>query len=125
MFVIKNDKSIHLTRGDIASVIVSANTQDGEEYTFQTGDVVRLKVVARNDYSTTVLEKSVSVESPGTSVTISLTNDDTTIGDVINKPVDYWYEIELNPETQPQTIIGHDESGARIFRLYPEGKESA
>ena len=54
---------------------------------------------------------------------ISLNKEDTTIGDIINTPIDYWYEVQLNPETNPQTIIGYDENGAKIFRLYPEGVE--
>lgn len=41
---------------------------------------------------------------------------------MVNKPTDFWYEVELNPDTAPQTIIGYDkETGAKIFRLYPEG----
>ena len=57
------------------------------------------------------------------SVTINLTKEDTKIAEIINKPVDYWYEIEMNPDTEPQTIIGYDEDGEKIFRLYPEGSE--
>ena len=52
---------------------------------------------------------------------IYLDEEDTKIGEVIAKPRDYWYEVELNPEIQPQTIIGYDEDGAKVFRLYPEG----
>jgi len=50
-------------------------------------------------------------------------NDVGKIGDVINKPTDYWYEIEINPETKPQTIIGYDENGEKILKLYPEGSD--
>lgn len=39
--------------------------------------------------------------------------------------MDYWYEVELNPETEAQTIIGYDEDGPKIFRLYPEGDDEA
>ena len=46
------------------------------------------------------------------------------IGEVINKPTNYWYEIELNPNTQPQTIIGYDEDGEKLFVLYPEGSDT-
>ena len=56
-------------------------------------------------------------------VTVTLDNKDTKFGDIISKPVDYWYEVELNPETKPQTIVGYDEDGAKIFKLFPEGKE--
>jgi hypothetical protein len=29
--------------------------------------------------------------------------------------------VEVNPEIQPTTIIGYDEDGAKIFKLFPEG----
>lgn len=47
--------------------------------------------------------------------------DETKIGEYISKPKEYWYEIELNPETYPQTIIGYDEDGPKVLILYPEG----
>jgi hypothetical protein len=45
------------------------------------------------------------------------------IGDVISKHKDYWYEVVLNDDTLPQTIIGYDEDGAKLFRLFPEGDD--
>ena len=56
-------------------------------------------------------------------VEIYLTEEDTKIGEVISKPKDYWYEVELNPDEEPQTIIGYDEDGAKIFKLFPEGDD--
>lgn len=123
MFVILKDKTICLTRGDIASIIVSANLQDGAAYTFMPGDVVRFTVCKMRDYSTIILQKEITISEESNTVTISLLSEDTRIGGVINKPVDYWYEVELNPDTAPQTIIGYDEAGEKIFRLYPEGCE--
>jgi hypothetical protein len=70
-----------------------------------------------------VLQKDTKVTSASTKVSISLLSADTKIGEYINKPTDYWYEIELNPDTAPQTIVGYDEDGAKVFRLYPEGRE--
>lgn len=64
----------------------------------------------------TVLEDTTQVE-------MALYGEDTKFGEVISKPVDYWYEIELNPDTNPQTIVGYDEEGAKIFKLFPEGKD--
>ena len=61
------------------------------------------------------------VLQPTDLVTISLSSTDTRIGEIINKPVDYWYEIELNPDTTPQTIIGYDADGPKILKLFPEG----
>lgn len=70
-----------------------------------------------------VLQKDFPVATATEAVAIYLTEQDTKIGDVISKPTDYWYEIELNPYTNPQTIIGYDEDGARVFKLFPEGRD--
>lgn len=121
MFVILENKTICLTRGDIADIVVSATLQDGTLYTFQPGDVVRFSVFKRGDCGSVVIRKDVVAESETETVTISLTSADTCIGNIINMPVDYWYEIEVNPDTAPQTIVCYDENGAKIFRLYPEG----
>lgn len=124
MFVILSDKTICLTRGDVANIIVAAKLQDGQAHTFAIGDVVRFRVIKKKDCNCVVLQKDVVVDAPAESVTIRLTKADTTIGDIISKPVDYWYEVEVNPDTEPQTIIGYDEAGEKIFRLYPEGSEA-
>ena len=122
MFKINEDKSIYLTRGDIAVIELSAVTSDGTDYTFKSGDVVRITVFAKKDCTEVVLQKDVQVTQQTKTVSINLSMRDTKIGEPISKPKDYWYEIELNPETSPQTIIGYDdEDGAKVFRLYPEG----
>ena len=121
MFVINKDNTIHLTRGDIATIEIRT-TKDGEEYTFTTGDVVRLNVFEKKNHSNIVLQKDVVVNGETTVIDMVLGKEDTTIGEVINKPVDYWYEVELNPEA-PQTIIGYDEKGAKVLKLYPEGSD--
>lgn len=123
MFVINNDKSIYLTRGDIAVVQVSANNTDGELYNFQPGDIIRLRVYEKSRCDCVVLNKDVEVEEESTVVDISLTKEDTKIGELIHKPKDYWYEVELNPDTSPQTIIGYDVNGPKIFKLFPEGAD--
>lgn len=124
MFTINSDKSIYITRGDIAAFKISAKLSEGESYTFKFGDVVRLRVFEKKRHDAVVLKKDVMAEGDSTTVTMSLTSTDTSIGDIINKPVDYWYEIELNPDTTPQTIIGYDNAGPKIFRLFPEGDDA-
>lgn len=123
MFVINSDQSIHLTRGDVAVIQVSAANGD-TDYTFKSGDLVRLRVFEKKQCHCVVIQKDVLVENEVQTVDISLSKSDTKIGEIINKPVDYWYEIELNPETMPQTLIGYDASGAKVFRLYPEGDDA-
>lgn len=120
MFRVNEDKSIYVTRGDAVSFSVTAATDDGN-YTFRTNDVVRFKVFEKKACHSVVLEKDFRVESEAEAVEISLTGDDTKFGSIINKPKDYWYEAELNPGIHAQTIIGYDEDGEKVFRLYPEG----
>jgi hypothetical protein len=124
MFKINEDKSIYLTRGDIADIKVSATKPDGEQYTFLVGDVVRFKVFKRRDCGCVEIQKDTVVTEETQEVTIYLEKKDTKIGEIISKPTNYWYEVELNPDTAPQTIIGYDEDGEKIFRLFPEGSES-
>lgn len=122
MFVINEDNSIYATRGDIVFFSVSAD-DDGAPYHFQAGDVVRFKVYGKKDAENVVLQKDFPVTDVCEEVEIYLTEEDTKIGDVISKPADYWYEVELNPFDHPQTIIGYDEDGAKVFKLFPEGDD--
>lgn len=123
MFTILDDKTICLTRGDIANLVVSAIQENGFTHKFSVDDVIRFKVYKRKDCGKVMIQKDVTVSEECEEVTIFLTSEETRIGELINKPEDYWYEIEVNPETAPQTIIGYDEHGAKIFRLFPEGSD--
>lgn len=122
MFTINDDNSIYATRGDIVFFSVSAE-DDGVAYTFQPGDVVRIKVYGKKDAENVVLQKDFPVTEECEAVEIFLSEEDTKIGEVISKPKDYWYEVELNPGENPQTIIGYDEDGAKVFKLFPEGDD--
>ena len=121
MFRINDDLSIECTRGDAALFSVGANVNN-TPYFFRKGDVVRFTVFGKKDCTEVVLQKDVPVAEEAELVEINLSGEDTKIGEVISKPVDYWYEVELNPETYPQTIIGYDEDGAKVFKLYPESE---
>lgn len=121
MFKIDKDKYIHITRGDVGSIEVSAISEDNSVYVFSSGDIVRLQVMKPKDCSAVLLKKVVTVGEESETVTIFLDSADTRIGEIINKPEKYWYEIELNPDTNDQTIIGYDEDGPKLFILYPEG----
>lgn len=124
MFVVNDDLSIYATRGDIVCLNVSATDDStGGDYEFQPGDIVRMKIFGKKDAESIYLSKDFPVVAKTYSVGVMLTEQDTKIGEVISKPTDYWYEIELNPYTNPQTIVGYDEDGAKIFKLFPEGKD--
>ena len=123
MFIVKEDASIYLTRGDAAVIAVSANDGDGGTYKFQDGDRVIFRVFEKKNCQKVLLQKELYITSETETAEILLTSNDTKIGDVISKPKDYWYEVELNPQSSPQTIVGYDEDGAKIFRLFPEGSD--
>jgi hypothetical protein len=120
MFKIDSKKNIYLTRGDIATINVTAKNSDGTDYEFKVDDVVKFIVFKKLACNYVVLEKEVTLTENANVVPISLSSSDTKIGDVLNRPVDYWYEVVLNPDTAPQTIIGYFDEPA-IFRLLPEG----
>lgn len=121
MFAINEDNSIYITRGDAASIDVTATAPDGTPYKFKIGDVVQLKVFKRKNCTKVVLVKEVVVEEESDTVTLVLRKNETKFDDFINKPTNYWYEVVLNPDTVPQTIIGYDEDGEKVLRLFPEG----
>lgn len=123
MFTINDDLSIYATRGDTVFFTVTAE-ENGVPYYFEAGDVLRMKIYGKKNAQDVVLEKNFPVTAKTDRFTILLTEEDTKIDEVISKPRDYWYEIELNPFTNPQTIIGYDEDGAKVFKLFPEGKDS-
>lgn len=122
MFRINDDMSIYATRGDIVFFTLTVE-DNGQNHKFQPDDVVRFTVYGRKDAETVLLQKDFPIFEETESVEIFLGGEDTRFGGVISKPTDYWYEIELNPDSYPQTIISYDEDGAKIFRLYPEGNE--
>jgi hypothetical protein len=100
---------------------LSLSNSDGTPYTFNDGDKIVFSVYNKNKMSEgAVLLKEISVEGSQQSVEIVCTKEETKIGDLINKPVEYWYEIELNNE---HTVIGYDEDGAKILMLFPEGSK--
>ena len=122
MYTLNEDLSIYATRGDMVAFAVAAEN-NGVRYRFAAGDLVRMKIFGRKDCAGVVLQKDFPVEEECEQVAILLTGEDTKIGSVISKAADYWYEIELNPFTNPQTIIGYDENGPKLFRLFPEGAD--
>ena len=122
MFTVNEDLSIYATRGDIVFFTVTAE-DNGYPYHFQPGDILRMAIYGRKDATMCVMQKDFAVEETCERFMIYLEEQDTKIGEIISKPKDYWYEVVLNPDTQPQTIIGYDEDGAKVFKLMPESEE--
>lgn len=122
MFVVHDDMTIFATRGDVVYFPVEKKVGD-TKYEFQPGDIVRIKICEKKNYSKVFLIKDFLVEEESTSVNIFLDRHEMKFGEIINKPVDYWYEVELNPDTFPDTFIGYNEEGPAVFKLYPEAKD--
>lgn len=121
-------KNIQITRGDMLSLTISAtNDIDGSDYSFQTTDVIRFKVFEKANVENVLLEKDFNVSEEATELIITMTSEEMKIGELIDSSKDYWYEIELNPDTErTQTIVGYDvEEGAAILTLLPEGGDKA
>lgn len=123
MFKIVNKNQILINRGDIGTIELTIPLDDGSDYVFAVGDTITFDVYPVDSYQVNpLIHKEVNIEDEGiTQIEISLTSDDTRIGPIINKPVRYWYEIQLNHE---QTILGYDTNGPKIFMLYPEGVDA-
>lgn len=122
MFTMNEDLSIYATRGDVVFFSVTAD-DNGILYKFQPGDIVRMAIYGKKEAESCVMQKDFPVTEVTEKVFIYLDEEDTKIGEIISKHKDYWYEIVLNPDTLPQTIIGYDEDGAKVFRLFPESEE--
>lgn len=113
--------TIQINRGDVLSLSLSLSLSDGTPYTFQDGDTIVFSVYNKNKMNeSAVLLKELTVNGGQQSVEITCTKEETKIGELINKPVEYWYEIELNNEN---TVIGYDDKGAKLLILYPEGSK--
>ena len=122
MFSFDDDKTIHVTRGDMLYFSVSAMDEVQDEiYTFQPGDIVRISIYEAKNSVNVFVQKDFLVSSPTEEVDIFLGASETIIGEPIDKATAYWYEIVLNPGPMEQTIIGNDADGAKVIMLYPEG----
>lgn len=113
--------TMKLNRGDCLRFTLKLKNEDGSFYTFQNTDKIIFSVYNKNKMNEkALLIKEVDAVSGTDSIEINCTSEDTTIGEMMNKPVEYWYEVELNGE---YTVIGYDDDGAKILMLYPEGSK--
>ena len=122
MFIV-DDNIIKINRGDAGTLNLVIPLSEDENYEFDVGDKIQFRIFEKKGYDKNiVLEKEIEITEQCENVLISLSEEDTTFGDDINKPVTYWYEIDLNNE---QTIIGYSEEGPAELILYPaKGVES-
>ncbi len=120
MFKIDKDgTTLLVTRGDKGSIKVKKKISDGAYEPFYKGDVVSFSLKNNFGDSEPVLRKKVTVQEKTDTVTFEFSKDDTTIGDLISSPVKYQYDIAVNDDL---TILGYDDqTGAKYFKLFPEG----
>ena len=109
-------KTIRISRGDSGTIKLTIPLSDTENYEFQVGDKVQFRVFEKKNYNNVFLDKEINIEEITSVIDICLTEKDTSIGEIINKPVTYWYEISLN---ETQTVVGYDDDGPAELILYP------
>lgn len=115
----KDDKTtIKCTRGDKGSIRVRKKINEGEFEPFYKDDKVVFTVKNNFGDSDVILRKEVIVKEDSDYVIFNFDKKDTTIGDLISSPKKYHYDVSINED---MTILGYDESGPKIFELYPEG----
>lgn len=113
--------TIQITRGDIGTVEVSATNPNGESYSFQQGDIVRFKVMQKKRCDIVVLQKDITVERESASVDILLTSQETRIGSIINKPIDYWNDNREHTNDLGAIMVGFYHIGLVVGRTDVEG----
>jgi len=116
-----NGTAILLTRGDRCTISLKVKPKENENYILNPDDIVSFAIYNKKELDKEpLLLKETTILEATNNVDICLTSDDTRIGELANKPIDYWYEIQLNYE---QTLIGYDDAGPKILTLYPEGSD--
>ena len=117
----RNTKQIQINRGDSIDMTITAKDTSGEDYEFQVNDVIKFKVSEAKNESNVIIEKTITIESETTEVPIYISANETKLGDYINKPITYWYEVSLEKNNgDVLTIIGYDNKGPKEFILNPE-----
>lgn len=114
------NKEIRINRGDRLLIEFSIDNGD-DKYTFKDGDKIKFSIYRKKELDKPpVLQKTFIPTVGSTSVDIDISGADMKIGEMTNKPIEYWYEIELNGDS---TIVGYDEDREKRLILYPEGAD--
>lgn len=118
MIKIDNEKTIEISRGDSATIELTIPLSTTDNYEFEVGDIIKLRVYEKNGYNKEpVLEKDFEVDEATEKVNIVLSEEDTMFAPILNKAQTYWYDISLN---ETQTIVGYtEEDGPKLFIVTP------
>lgn len=114
MFKIVNN-TFHVTRGD--SGVITVKFKDGS--TLPEGADVTFGVYKKNELDAEpVLWELQTISSNETSIDLYI-NNTFDMENPENGREEYWYELKIGPL---YTVLGYDETGPKIFYLYPSGK---
>lgn len=119
-------RDIIITRGDVLPITITAQNEiDETNYEFQVDDVIRFKILQKDKMENVLLQKDFVITEAGEEQEIVIPAGDMKIGELKSKPEDFWYEIEINPDTDnTNTIEGYDiDLGPAIITILPEGGE--
>lgn len=123
MFKINEDLSIHITRGDSALIDVEVTDSNGNAHDFSASEEITLRVSEAKESGKAIISVLANLTEDPKKAQIFLTEEHTRkIGNPVSKPIDFWYEISIRnkADNSVQTVIGYDENGAKVLRLYPE-----
>lgn len=131
MLKIDEKLNISINYREHADLILTARQQGGAPFTFNEGDVVRFAIYRPAEACAAVsvyAEISEKTEEVVISLTSEIThnayhlfdNTDNEYGYFPdNTSHQYWYDITLNPDTNPMVLVGYDESGPKTFTINP------
>lgn len=115
MFKFQNN-TFHVTRGDSGSITIAY--KDGANLPSST---LTFGVYRKNELdSDPVIWVEDSLPGDTNSYTLNIYTDPNKLENPTNGKEEYWYELKIGPDN---TVLGYDETGAKIFYLYPSGKE--
>jgi hypothetical protein len=117
MFKFTNN-TFHVTRGDSGSVTISY--QDGS--VLPAGATLMFRVYEQNGFdSDPIIDLAQDLEEGLTSYELVIDGEETSKFDnPAGEKEAYWYELKIGPDN---TVLGYDETGAKIFYVYPTGKD--
>ena len=115
----EEDYLLDINRGNRLVFDYEISNGDDTNYIFKDDDIVTFSIYeAFGLEKEPVLSKSFKPTSGSDTIKIDIPKDEMKFSEMTNTYVDYWYEITLNEET----TLGFDDLGAKIIRIYPEGK---
>jgi len=111
--------TIRINRGN--HLLFDFQIESGDEiYEFVENDIIRFSIYeAKGLNKEPILQKEFPTTIGSDTVTIDIPKEEMKIGEMLNKPKTYWYEITLNEET----VLGYDDDGAKQLILDPEGSD--